>query len=137
MTITCTNCGKDISDDYQFCPHCGHRNNCIHPSQDGNSIYSETYYGYGKEEAPNGIASMILGICSIVLSASGFSLIAGIIGLIMANNGLRDYHNNPGRFNDDSKLKAGRVTSIIGIVLSAAAIVIFLLVIFFVIGAAA
>lgn len=101
-----------------------------------NESFGDHPYRCGMEEAPNGIASMILGICSIVLSASGISLVAGIIGLIMANQGLRDFNAHPGRYNDDSKLKAGRVTSIIGIVLSAMAILAILL-LFFIIGIAA
>lgn len=136
MTIKCTNCGKDTTADNQFCPHCGQRNLDYQAPQDDNRTHGERLYKYGKEEAPNGITSMILGICSIVLSASGISLIAGIIGLVMANRGLREFNDNPCRYNDDSKLKAGRITSIIGIVLSAMSIVAFLLFIFVIIGIA-
>ena len=63
---------------------------------------------------PNATAVLVLGILSIVVCA-----VCGIVGLILANQDLRLYNNNPGMYTEGSlsNVKAGRVCSIIGVVL--------------------
>lgn len=70
-------------------------------------------------EAPYSVASLTLGIISIIISAIGFIGVAsGIIGLVLANNGLAQYNQNPSAYSNANKIKIGRITSIIGILLS-------------------
>lgn len=70
-----------------------------------------------QKTAPNAVTSLILGICSIVFGCFFIGLICGIIGLVMANNGTKTYNENPSAYAGEGMLKAGKITSIIGIVL--------------------
>lgn len=70
-----------------------------------------------KKTAPNSVAALVLGICSIVFGCFFVGLICGIIGLIMAKNGLNSYNSSPEEYDGNGMLKAGKITSIIGIVL--------------------
>lgn len=71
---------------------------------------------------PNATAGLVLGILSIVFSfCYGIvGLILGIVGLIQANKAIQLYESNPDAYYPSSyeNAKAGRVTSIIGLVLS-------------------
>jgi len=58
------------------------------------------------------VAALVLGICSILFGCFFVGFICGIIGLVLANKGLAAYQSNPG----EGMLRAGKVTSIIGIV---------------------
>lgn len=75
---------------------------------------------------PNSTASLVLGILSIVVCGPG--LIMGIIGIILANKDIALYKSNPGYYSESSynNLKAGRICSIIGILLSGALILFYL-----------
>jgi M penetrans paralogue family 26 len=55
-----------------------------------------------------------LGICSIVVCS-----ICGIVGLILANQDMRLYNQNPDMYTEASlsNIKAGKICSIIGVVL--------------------
>ncbi|MBL0358851.1 MAG: DUF4190 domain-containing protein [Chitinophagaceae bacterium] len=91
-------------------------------------------YG-GQQNLPNATASLVLGIISIVATfCYGIGIICGIIGLVLANKDKKLYLANPEMYTPSSygTLNAGRVCSIIGVVLSALVIVaIILLIIFF------
>ncbi len=70
---------------------------------------------------PNATASLVLGIISIL---GGFcygvvGVICGIIGLVLANKDLKLYKENPEMYSaaSYSNLKAGRVCSIIGLII--------------------
>lgn len=82
-----------------------------------------------KQTAPYAVASMVLGISSLVVSGLGITLVLGIIGLIFSNKGLAEMNANPGMYTGDGMLRAGKVTSIIGIVLSSIALVTIILII--------
>ena len=73
-----------------------------------------------KRTAPNSVVALVLGICSIVFSVG---LACGIIGLIYANKGLRQYNEEPALYSGSDMLTTGRVTSIIGIVISGLCVV--------------
>lgn len=75
---------------------------------------------------PNSTASLVLGILSIVICGPG--LIMGIIGIVLANKDITLYKSNPGFYTEGSynNLKAGRICSIIGILLSGALILFYL-----------
>lgn len=91
-------------------------------------------YG-GQQNLPNATTSLVLGIISIVATfCYGIGIICGIIGLVLANKDRRLYHADPELYTTSSygTLNAGRVCSIIGIILSALYIIaIILLIIFF------
>ena len=46
-------------------------------------------------------------------------LVCGIIGLVLANKGIDAFNAAPDQYMDEGMLKAGKVTSIIGIILGA------------------
>lgn len=70
-----------------------------------------------KQTAPNAIASLVLGISSLVFGCFFVGIVLGIIGLVLGNKGLAEYNANPDKYDGEGMLKAGRITSIIGIVL--------------------
>jgi hypothetical protein len=79
-------------------------------------------YGYQLQKVPNADTVLVLGILAIVFSfCYGFiGLILGIIGLVMANNANKVYLSNPSLYTEasHSNLKAGKVCSIIGLVIA-------------------
>ncbi len=78
---------------------------------------------YGSQQnLPNATASLVLGIISIVSTICyGLGIICGIIGLVLANRDRKLYRSSPELYSASSlgTVNAGRVCSIIGIVLSA------------------
>lgn len=75
-----------------------------------------------KQNAPNAVASMVLGISSLVFGCFFVGLVLGIIGLILGNKAQAAYNANPDLYTGEGMIKAGRITSIIGIILGAVAI---------------
>ncbi|MDD5961045.1 MAG: CCC motif membrane protein [Bacteroidales bacterium] len=87
-----------------------------------------------KKTAPNSVAALVLGICSIVLGCGFFGLlvglvgfVCGIVGLVLANKGLVQYNEDPSLYTDNKMLNAGKITSIIGIVFGAIAVILTLI----------
>jgi hypothetical protein len=76
-----------------------------------------------KQDAPYSTLALVMGILS--LTCGGF--ICGIIGLIFANKGLTEYNQNPELYKGVGMLNAGKIMSIIGIVLSALIIIIYVI----------
>ncbi|MDE5544810.1 MAG: hypothetical protein K2I83_05305 [Bacteroidales bacterium] len=72
-----------------------------------------------KETAPYAVAALVLGICSLLFACVFAGFVCAIIGLVLANKGLRYYREQPDLYGGYGMLKAGKVTSIIGIVLGA------------------
>ena len=68
-----------------------------------------------KENAPYSIAVLVLGICSIVASG-GF--VCGIIALILASKGFKQYKMEPERYKNLQMLKAGQICAIVGLSIS-------------------
>ena len=93
---------------------------------------------FGKAQAvvalPNSTAVLVLGILSLVMCFCYgiIGLILGIIGLSMAGKDLDRYKMNPGAYTTSSynNLKAGRVCSIIGIILSGLYIIVIIISLF-------
>jgi hypothetical protein len=92
-----------------------------------------------QKQLPNASSILVLGILSIVFSCSGLGLIFGIIGLIISKDGKKLYDQNPAGWTNYGNFNAGRVMSIIGIVLNSLvfAFLIFYILIFVVIFGAA
>ena len=72
-----------------------------------------------KQTLPNSTATLVLGICSLVLGFFLFGLILGIIGLSISGKSKRLYLQSPNDYSGYGALKAGRVMSLIGVILSA------------------
>jgi hypothetical protein len=81
-----------------------------------------------KLNAPYALASLVLGICSILTSCFVVGLVCGIIGLVFANKGLTSYFSCPDTYEGSGLLRAGKITSIIGIIFSALSLLYLLLV---------
>ncbi len=81
---------------------------------------------------PNATGALVLGILSLVFSFCYgiIGIILGIIGLILANKATQLYEQNPGAYSQSSygNAKAGKITSIIGLVLSALVLLYFIFV---------
>lgn len=74
-----------------------------------------------KKMLPNATATLVLGILSIVgCFCYGFvGLILGIIALAISSKSVRLYNENPDQWDGYGNIKAGRITAIIGLILSA------------------
>lgn len=70
-----------------------------------------------KQEIPNATLVLILGICSIVLGCFIVGIILGIIGLVVSGKSKRIYQQNPEMYSNYGTLNAGRILSIIGLIL--------------------
>ena len=70
-----------------------------------------------KETLPNSTAVFVLGICSIIFGCFFIGLILGIIGLNLAGKGRKMYSANPELYDGYGALNAGRIMSIIGVIL--------------------
>ncbi|HUB60605.1 MAG TPA: CCC motif membrane protein [Puia sp.] len=83
---------------------------------------------------PNGTAVLVLGIIAIVgCFCDGIpGLVCGIIALVLANKDLRLYNADPTLYtpNSVSNLKSGRTCAIIGLSLSALAVVVLIIYVF-------
>ena len=76
-----------------------------------------------QENAPNAVAALVLGILSLLSACLFIGLILGIIGLVLANKGLQTYYLSPSSYKNVGMLNAGKILSIIGIVLGGLAII--------------
>jgi len=72
-----------------------------------------------KQPLPNAVASLILGICSLLFGCVIVGLILGIIGVAISGGSKRLYMQNPAQYSGYGMLNAGRIMSIIGIILGA------------------
>lgn len=71
-----------------------------------------------KQTLPNAVATLVLGICSIVFGCMYVGLVLGIIGLVISGSSVKLYRQNPEQWDGYGMLNAGRVMSIIGVVLA-------------------
>jgi len=76
-----------------------------------------------KQNAPYAVAALVLGICSRVFGCMIVGLVCGIVGLVLAKKGAEAFNAAPDQYTGDGMLRAGKITSIIGIILSALGIV--------------
>lgn len=72
-----------------------------------------------KQNAPYAVAALVLGICSLLFGCFFVGFVCGIIGAVLANKGLAVYNQSPAQYTGYGMLKAGKVTSILGIVFGA------------------
>lgn len=80
-----------------------------------------------QESLPNAGLVLTMGILSIVLACccGPLGIITGIIGLLKGNSGVAAYKMSPNSYTRSSysNLNAGRIASIVGLVLAALAII--------------
>lgn len=80
--------------------------------------YQQPVQAPQKPNAPGAVASLVLGIISLVTMCSGIvSLICGIIGLVMGNKARAAANANPGYYKGAGLYNTGRGLSIAGIVI--------------------
>lgn len=82
-----------------------------------------------KQELPNSTATLVLGICSLVFGCFFVGIILGIIGLTISGKSKKLYLQNPNNYNGYGALNAGRIMSIIGVVLGAITILFYIIVV--------
>lgn len=70
-----------------------------------------------QQQLPNATTALVMGILSIVLGCGVLGLIFGIIGLVVSKEGKRLHEEQPDMYLGYGNLNAGRIMSIIGIVL--------------------
>tara|TARA_B100001250_G_scaffold337612_1_gene304431 strand:+ start:433 stop:798 length:366 start_codon:yes stop_codon:yes gene_type:complete len=74
-----------------------------------------------KKTLGSALPSMIMGIVSIPMSGMGIvGIIFGVIGIILANNTIKQYNENPNEYETQGldQANAAKICSIIGVVLS-------------------
>jgi hypothetical protein len=67
-----------------------------------------------RQQLPNSVTVLVLGICSIVFSCFGVGLILGIVGLVLSGKGRKLYKQSPNSYEGFGQLNAGFIMSIIG-----------------------
>ena len=75
-----------------------------------------------KQKLPNASTSLFMGILAITTACCCWGvpgLIFGFLGLNMAKKAKATYEENPEQYNGLGNVEAGRITSIIGLVLGA------------------
>ncbi|MCF6279036.1 MAG: DUF4190 domain-containing protein [Flavobacteriaceae bacterium] len=75
-----------------------------------------------KQKLPNASTALVMGILSIVTACCCYGVpgvIFGFIGLNMAKKAKATHDENPEQYNGLGNVEAGRITSIIGLVLGA------------------
>lgn len=82
-----------------------------------------------KQNVPNAVAALVLGICSLAFGCIFVGLICGIIGLSLANRGMKEYRSNPDLYTGYGMLNAGKIMSIIGIVLGGLYVIYYLVIV--------
>lgn len=108
------------------------------PNQ-GQQVNQQFNNQFGQMPVPNSAAVLVLGILSIVFCfCYGFiGLVLGIIAIVLAGKANAIYNENPSNYTLSSfnNVKAGKICAIIGTILSALMLV-YVIVVFFIIGAA-
>jgi hypothetical protein len=103
-----------------------------------NIIDQNIQSGGNRQQLPNATATLVLGILSIVFcwcyGIVGTTL--GIIALAISSKSVKLYNENPAIYDGYNNLKAGRIMSIIGLILSAL-FLLYIIIIFAIIGTAA
>lgn len=82
-----------------------------------------------KQQLPNSTATLVLGICSLVFGCFFVGIILGIIGLAISGKSKKLYLQNSNNYNGYGALNAGRIMSIIGVVLGAITILYYIIVV--------
>ena len=129
----CKNCNSDIGN-FRYCTQCG-TDNGIPENQYYTQNANQQYYNYSQtpqaddREKSYAIASMVLGICSLV-GIGG--LITAILALVFSNKYIKS-----GCIGSESFDKAGKITGIIALILNILGIVFFILYVIFIIIIAA
>ena len=72
-----------------------------------------------KQNAPYAVAALVLGICSLLFGCFFVGFVCGIVGVVLANKGLAAYNLSPAQYSGYGMLKAGKMTSVLGIVFGA------------------
>ncbi len=92
-----------------------------------------------RRQLPNATTALILGILSIVITLCCFfmwgnfiGIVLGVSALIISQRDVRMYRESPEVFTDYGNLKTGRITAVIGIILSVIITLYFIISLFYV-----
>lgn len=85
-----------------------------------------------KVQLPNSTAVLVLGICSLVFGCFMIGLILGIIGLVLSGKDMKLYKANPDMYDGYSALNAGRIMSIIGVIIGGLVFLYYVIILVFV-----
>jgi hypothetical protein len=72
---------------------------------------------------PYAVATLVLGIASLVFGCLFAGLVTGIVGLVLGNKGKKAYKENPSMYKGYGMLNAGWICSIVGVILGAITII--------------
>lgn len=80
------------------------------------------------QKLPNATATLVLGILSIVTCwcYGVLGLILGIVAMVISKKAVQMYKESPESYSDYGNVKAGRITALIGIILSSIYLIIFI-----------
>lgn len=83
-----------------------------------------------KQKLPNSVGALVLGILSIVFAFcySIPGLIMGIIAIVLAKKAQKLYDEAPEKYDSPGNAKAGKITGIIGVVLSSIYLVVLIII---------
>ena len=93
------------------------QNNYDNQVQSYENVENQNVQQEPTETLPNAVAGMVLGICSLVLGCPIVGLILAIIGLSKSKKALSTNEQYPGYYKGVGFAKAGKITSIVGIVM--------------------
>ncbi len=102
-----------------------------------NTVTNHQQNYFVKPDAPNSIAVLILGIVSLVLTLMscgiGGGVITGIIGLFLGIGSNKAIKESPNQFSEKSikNTKAGKIMSLIGLIISAVGVFVYIVVVVF------
>ena len=89
--MLCAKCGANFPDDVKFCPNCGAPVQNANANYQAQPQYQNVYYQSNAVPGKGlGIASLVLGICSILLVGSYVvGLVLGIVGLCLGVSSIK------------------------------------------------
>lgn len=79
------------------------------------------------KNAPYAVTALVLGICSLVFGCFFVGFVCGIVGIVLSNKGIEAYNKQPELYTGYSMLKAGKITSILGVIFGAIYIVYYII----------
>lgn len=110
----CTNCGAEIPDGTIICPKCGVPTNST----------QTTTAAPGSKKAPKSVGGFICGLLGFLLDWFPLlGLIFSIVGVALCGSGKKEVAKNPQAYTGTGMLTAGQVLGVIGIVVSAIALI--------------
>lgn len=118
--IYCSKCGAELPEGAQWCPKCG--------AQLGVPVQSPTQaINTQPQSAPGAIAGFIISLAGLLVDWLPIAgLVLSIVGTVICGKGKKQVAANPAAYNNTGLLNAGHIIGVIGIVLGAVYLIIWL-----------